>query len=58
MARAPPNVYRRVVYLEPEHVEALMHLALCMESQGDTAAAERFRKRARRVEHNAKQGTL
>ena len=50
--------YRRVVYLEPEHVEALMHLALCMENQGDAVAAERFRKRARRVERNAKQGTL
>ena len=50
--------YRRVVYLEPEHVEALMHLALCMENQGDAAAAERFRNRARRVGHDAKQGTL
>ena len=50
--------YRRVVYLEPEHVEALMHLALCMENQGDAAAAERFRNRARRVEHNAKTKNL
>jgi chemotaxis protein methyltransferase WspC len=50
--------YRRVVYLEPEHVEALLHLASCMENQGDAAAAERFRKRARRVEHNAIQGAL
>ena len=50
--------YRRVVYLEPEHIEALMHLALCMEKQGDSAAAERLRKRARRVEHSAIQGAL
>jgi chemotaxis protein methyltransferase WspC len=50
--------YRRVVYLEPEHVEALMHLALCMEKHGDAAAAERFSQRARRVEHSEKQGAL
>lgn len=42
--------YRRVLYLEPEHVEALMHLALLMETLGDTAAAGRFRERARRIE--------
>jgi len=50
--------YRRVVYLEPEHVEALMHLAVCLENLGDAAAAERFRNRARRVGHDAQQGAL
>ena len=50
--------YRRVVYLEPEHLEALMHLALCAEKQGDAAGADRFRKRARRIEHGTNQGTL
>jgi len=50
--------YRRVVYLEPEHVEALTHLALCMEDQGDFAAAERLRNRARRVGHNVREGAL
>ena|SRR5579862_2484028 len=50
--------YRRVLYLEPEHVEALMHLALIMQTQGDAAAAERFRERARRVERNTRQGKL
>jgi chemotaxis protein methyltransferase WspC len=49
--------YRRVLYLEPEHGEALMHLALLTETLGHTAAAERFRERARRAERNAKQGT-
>jgi chemotaxis protein methyltransferase WspC len=49
--------YRRVLYLEPEHVEALIHLALLTETHGNTAAAERFRERARRVERNVKQGT-
>ena len=50
--------YRRVLYLQPEHLEALTHLALLTETHGDTAAAERFRERARRVERNVKQGTL
>jgi chemotaxis protein methyltransferase WspC len=50
--------YRRVLYLEPEHLEALTHLALLTETHGDTAAAERFRERARRVKRNVKQGIL
>jgi chemotaxis protein methyltransferase WspC len=47
--------YRKVIYLEPEHVEGLMHLALITESQGDVAAAERLRERARRVEKRVKE---
>jgi chemotaxis protein methyltransferase WspC len=47
--------YRKVVYLEPEHVEGLMHLALISETQGDTAAAERLRERARRVERRTQE---
>src|SRR5207249_9238287 len=31
--------YRSAVYLDPEHLEALMHLALLLETQGDSAAA-------------------
>jgi chemotaxis protein methyltransferase WspC len=50
--------YRKVIYLEPEHVEALMHLALMTETEGDTAAAERLRERARRVEKSAKEKAL
>jgi len=41
--------YRKVIYLDPGHVEALMQLALVSETQGDVAAAERLRARARRV---------
>jgi chemotaxis protein methyltransferase WspC len=48
-------LYRKVIYLEPEHVEGLMHLALMTETQGNTVAAERFRERARRVEKRAKE---
>jgi chemotaxis protein methyltransferase WspC len=50
--------YRKVIYLEPEHVEGLMHLALMAETEGDTAAAGRFRERARRVEQRAKEKAL
>jgi hypothetical protein len=35
-----------------------MHLALMTETQGDIAAAERLRERARRVEKKAKEKTL
>jgi chemotaxis protein methyltransferase WspC len=52
------DCYRRVLYLEPEHLEALVHLALLTEALGETGAAERLRERARRAERNAKQGTL
>jgi chemotaxis protein methyltransferase WspC len=48
--RSAADYYRKVLYLEPEHVQALMHLALLTESQGDRAAAERLRERARRID--------
>jgi chemotaxis protein methyltransferase WspC len=50
--------YRKVIYLEPGHVEGLMHLALMTEKQGDLAAAERLRERARRVESRPKEKVL
>jgi len=42
--------YRKVLYLEPNHSEALFHLALIMERQGHAAEAEQLRRRARRAE--------
>jgi chemotaxis protein methyltransferase WspC len=51
-------LYRKVIYLEPEHVEGLLHLALMTEAEGDAAAAERLRERARRVEKRAKENAL
>jgi chemotaxis protein methyltransferase WspC len=50
--------YRKAIYLEPEHMEGLMHLALIAETQGNTAAAERLRKRTRRIERRAKERVL
>ncbi len=41
--------YRRCIYLRPDHYEALCHLALLCEHQGDSAAAAGFRQRAGRV---------
>jgi chemotaxis protein methyltransferase WspC len=42
--------YRKTLYLEPDHVDALLHLALLTETQGDIAAAGRLRERARRAD--------
>ena len=43
--------YQRAIYLQPEHLEALTHLALVKEGRGDFGAAERLHARARRVEN-------
>jgi chemotaxis protein methyltransferase WspC len=42
--------YQKAIYLQPDHVEALTHLALMKEGWGDFGAAERLHERARRVE--------
>lgn len=41
--------HKKALYLEPQHEEALTHLALLLDKQGDRAGAERLRERARRV---------
>ena len=40
--------YRMALYLDPNHAEALAHLALALERRGDAVAAEQLRERARR----------
>lgn len=47
--REQEGMLRKVLYLQPDHWEALLHLASLMESSGDRAQAERLRSRARRV---------
>ena len=42
--------YRKALYLEPQHSQALMHLAALLESQGDSAGARRLQARAARSE--------
>lgn len=40
--------YRKALYLEPQHPEALMHLAALLQAQGDSAGARRLQERAAR----------
>ncbi|KAF2407752.1 CheR family methyltransferase [Pseudomonas antarctica] len=42
--------YRKALYLEPQHPQALMHLAALLQSQGDSAGARRLQTRAARSE--------
>ena len=42
--------YRKALYLDPQHSDALMHLAALLQSQGDTAGARRLQARAARSE--------
>jgi chemotaxis protein methyltransferase WspC len=42
--------YRQTLYLQPAHKEALTQLALLLDKQGDSAAAQLLRARLRRLE--------
>jgi chemotaxis protein methyltransferase WspC len=42
--------YRKALYLQPDHQEALAQLAALLEMQGDRAAAQRMNDRARRAQ--------
>ncbi|WP_300723542.1 CheR family methyltransferase [Pseudomonas sp.] len=42
--------YRKALYLQPQHAEALAQLAALLASQGDTAGAQRLQARAARHE--------
>ncbi|MEK7780211.1 MAG: hypothetical protein AAB370_01765, partial [Verrucomicrobiota bacterium] len=41
--------YRKALYLDPNHYETLVHAALCLEKNGDVAAAQTFKRRAERA---------
>jgi chemotaxis protein methyltransferase WspC len=43
------DCFRRAVYLQSDHYEALVHLALLMEHHGDTAGAAVMRQQAQRA---------
>lgn len=47
-ARAEAD-YRRTLYLEPHHVDALLHLSLLLESDGRAGTAAPFRRRLDRL---------
>ncbi|HEY0792662.1 MAG TPA: CheR family methyltransferase [Chthoniobacterales bacterium] len=46
--------YRKALYLEPNHYEAAIHLALLQEHSGNHAAARVLRDRARRVQEGTR----
>jgi len=48
------DFYRKALYLEPDNVEALTHLAMLSEALGDARAAVRLRDRVQRVEKGGK----
>ena len=50
LAAEAERCLQKAVYLEPDHVQALAHLALNAQWRGDAKAAELFRQRARRAE--------
>ena len=41
--------FRKALYLDPGHEQALAHLSLLAEGRRDTAGAERFRRRLERT---------
>jgi len=43
---AADRCYRKALYLDQNHVEAMMHLAVLLEEQGDKRGAKRLRARA------------
>lgn len=45
--------YRRALYLDPGHYEALVHCAAQIDARGDTAGAKRLLERAGRAEREA-----
>ncbi|MFK0311386.1 CheR family methyltransferase [Pseudomonas sp. NPDC090233] len=48
-ARQALTHYRKALYLEPQHPEALLHLAMLLAAQGDEAGARRLQQRAARA---------
>jgi chemotaxis protein methyltransferase WspC len=47
------DCYRKTIYLQSDHSEALTHLSLLAEKRGDVSTARRLQQRARRVEEMA-----
>lgn len=44
--------YGKALYLDPRHVESLVHLALLFENRGEFRKAELLRNRVRRAENS------
>jgi chemotaxis protein methyltransferase WspC len=50
--RQAEQFFQKAIYLNPNAYEALIHLALLKEQQGDRAASDRLKKRAQRLVDN------
>lgn len=50
--QAASDCYRKALYLEPTHAEAMAHLAALLQTQGDSAGAKLLQQRARRSTEN------
>jgi chemotaxis protein methyltransferase WspC len=48
------HCFGRALYLQPDHYEALIHLALLLEHRGETAMATILRQRAQRAQHHTR----
>ena len=47
------DCYRKALYLEPNHYESLLQMALLLQKNGDSARARAFRNRAQRIKTKA-----
>lgn len=45
--------YRKTVYMQPDHVEALTHIAALLRAQGDATGAQLMQQRAQRVKEQS-----
>jgi chemotaxis protein methyltransferase WspC len=52
-ARKAQDFYRKALYLQPQHSEALAHLAMLLAAQGDSVGARRLQERAARSDRTA-----
>ncbi len=51
--RKAQDFYRKALYLQPQHPEALAHLAMLLAAQGDSVGARRLQERAARGDRTA-----
>jgi chemotaxis protein methyltransferase WspC len=51
------DCYRKALYLEPNHYETLLQMSLLLERNGDATGARTFKRRADRVEAQARRAT-
>ena len=50
--QAAADCYRKALYLEPNHADAMTHLAALLQTLGDHAGAKLLQQRARRSTEN------